>query len=131
MELIVDASAESTVIGLAAHGELTWDVGCLDPQQHTQQLLPMVLRALEETAASFADVELIVIALGPGPFNGLRVAAATAKGIAAGTGAALVGLPTMRAEVYRCPPSLGTVRPVLRAGRTGFGTTLYTWQGDV
>lgn len=131
MELIVDASAESTVIGLAARGELTWDVGCLDPQQHTQQLLPLVLRALEETATSFADVELIVIALGPGPFNGLRVAAATAKGIAAGTGAALVGVPTMRAEVYRCPPSLGTVRPVLRAGRTGFSTTLYTWQEDV
>lgn len=83
-----------------------------------------------ETATSFDDVEVIVMALGPGPFNGLRVAAATAKGIAAGTGAALVGVPTMRAEVHRCPPSLGTVRPVLRAGRTGFSTALYKWQGD-
>lgn len=130
MELILDASAEATAIGLADRGTLTWTTESLDAQQHTQQLLPAILRALRQTGTTFQAIRLIVMALGPGPFNGLRVAAATAKGIAVGSEAALVGVPTMRAEAYRCPSSMGTVRPVLRAGRAGFGTALFRWQGD-
>ncbi len=129
MELILDASAESTAIGLSDQGTLKWDSENLDPQQHTRQLLPAILSALEQTGTAFREIGLVVVALGPGPFNGLRVAAATAKGIAVGVEAALVGVPTMRAEVHRCPSSFHQVRPVLRAGKSGFSTALYEWQG--
>ncbi len=128
MELILDASSASPRVGLASRGTLVWDSSHLVPKQHTRQLLPEILRGLDETLTGFGDIALVVVALGPGPFNGLRVAAATAKGIVTGTGAALVGIRTMLAEVNRCPPSVGTVRPILRAGRTGFITALFTWR---
>ncbi len=128
MELILDASSASSRVGLASQGTLVWDSSRLVPQQHTRQLLPETLRGLNETSTGFSEIALVVVALGPGPFNGLRVAAATAKGIVTGTGASLVGIRTMHAEVNRCPPSFGTVRPILRAGRTGFITALFNWR---
>ncbi len=128
MELILDASSDSAMVGLAQQGTLIWESGSLEAQQHTRQLLPTIQRALCETSMSLEGLKLVVVALGPGPFNGLRVAVATAKGIAAGTEVSLVGIATMRAEAYRCPPALGTVRPILRAGRSGYSTTLFKWQ---
>ncbi len=128
MELILDASSDSATVGLASQGTLIWDSGTLPPQQHTQRLLPEILLGLSAASTAFGSVELIVVALGPGPFNGLRVATAIAKGIAVGVDAALVGIPTLHAEAYRCPPSHGTIRPIMRAGRAGFATALYAWR---
>jgi tRNA threonylcarbamoyladenosine biosynthesis protein TsaB len=127
MELILDASSRSTRAGLAADGRLRWTSHPLPPQEHTRQLLPVVLDGLRATAATFADLNLVVVALGPGPFNGLRVAVSTAKGLVIGTGSSLVGISTLEAEAYRCSPDTGTVRIAVAAGRTAFTTALFTW----
>ena len=128
MELILDASSLSTRAGLACGGVLRWSSPSLSPREHTSQLLPAIVAGLSETSATFRDLELIVVALGPGPFNGLRVAVSTAKGFAAGTGAAVTGISTLEAEAFRCTEEIGAVRPILAVGRSGFATALFMWQ---
>src|ERR1700722_5564446 len=59
-----------------------------DPKE--ERLLPLILGLCAEAGVAVGDVATIVVGAGPGSFTGLRVAAATAKGLAAGTGAALV-----------------------------------------
>ncbi|TFH37093.1 MAG: tRNA (adenosine(37)-N6)-threonylcarbamoyltransferase complex dimerization subunit type 1 TsaB [Dehalococcoidia bacterium] len=131
MELILDASSKVTRAGVASQGLLMWTSEPLPPKEHTRRLLPAIVTGLHATSSTFDDVVLIVVALGPGPFNGLRVALSSAKGFAAARGAAIVGISTLEAEAYRCPPAIGTVRPILSAGRTGFATALFAWQDGV
>ena len=130
MELILDASSRATRAGLGLDGGLRWACEPLAPQEHTRLLLPAVMSGLEALQASFADIKLVVVALGPGPFNGLRVAVSAAKGLAAGIGAPVVGIPTLHAEAWRCLPSEAMVRPVVSAGRSNYTTALFRWSSS-
>ena len=48
---------------------------------HSQTLLPMMNELVQMTGISMKDVDAIVISGGPGSFTGLRIGAATAKGL--------------------------------------------------
>ncbi len=130
MELILDASSATVVTALAQEGTIVWTGQWLSQNDHTKRLMPEVLRGLAATGSAPSDIEAVVVALGPGPFNGLRVAVAAAKGIAVGAGAAVCGIDTLEAEAARCPPTVSTVRPVLRAGKSAYVTTRYDRDGS-
>jgi tRNA threonylcarbamoyladenosine biosynthesis protein TsaB len=49
---------------------------------HSSDLIPTVGRVLQETGAELSDLAGLVVGAGPGSFTGVRVAAATAKGLA-------------------------------------------------
>jgi tRNA threonylcarbamoyl adenosine modification protein YeaZ len=127
MELILDAGARETSVGLALRGTLLWRSLPLDPREHTRLVLPALMEGLVRTSSGFSDLTLLVVALGPGPFNGLRVAVSLVKGLAVGLAVPVVGISTLEAEAYRCAPSPATVRPVVAAGRTGFVTASFQW----
>ncbi|MBE9506295.1 MAG: tRNA (adenosine(37)-N6)-threonylcarbamoyltransferase complex dimerization subunit type 1 TsaB [Chloroflexi bacterium] len=128
MELIIDVSATRAAVGLSTRGKLVWESSWLTAQDHTSRLVPEILRGLAENAAAPSSLEAVIVALGPGPFNGLRVAVSVAKGLVMATGTPLIGVNTLEAEVYRCLISTTPVRPVLRTGRAGFATALFTWR---
>ena len=129
MELILDASSSTVSTALAKNGVLVWSGQWLSQNDHTRRLMPELLKGFEATSSHPADITSIIVALGPGPFNGLRVAVAAAKGFAIGTGAAVYGIGTLEAEAARCSSDVLEVRPVLRAGKSAFATALYARQG--
>ena len=55
-------------------------------QTHSRTLLPMVQNLLADSGHTLAEVDVIAAAIGPGSFTGLRIGAATAKGLAWGAG---------------------------------------------
>jgi tRNA threonylcarbamoyladenosine biosynthesis protein TsaB len=65
--------------------------------QHAQRLLELSARLLAEAGLRFADLELVAAGRGPGSYTGLRIALASARGIARGADAPLVGVSTLRA----------------------------------
>jgi tRNA threonylcarbamoyladenosine biosynthesis protein TsaB len=57
--------------------------GFLDRQgRHAAEMIPRISECLSEAGAAMADLAGVVVGAGPGSFTGVRVAAATAKGIA-------------------------------------------------
>ena len=60
-------------------------------------LLPAVDRVLQKAGLASRDLDAVVVSVGPGSFTGLRVGLATAKGLALGAGATVVGVPTLEA----------------------------------
>jgi len=64
---------------------------------HAQRLLSMAAELLAAAGRSWSDVDRIAVGIGPGSFTGLRIALATARGVAAARGLPLVGVSTLRA----------------------------------
>ena len=64
---------------------------------HAADLLPELAAAAAELGATPREVDRVVVGLGPGSYTGLRVAAATALGLARATGAALRGVASVEA----------------------------------
>lgn len=52
---------------------------------HSRTLLPIVHNLLTDSGHTLDEVDIIAAAIGPGSFTGLRIGAATAKGLAWGT----------------------------------------------
>jgi len=67
---------------------------------HSETLMPMVNQIFEVSGLSLDDVDRIACTCGPGSFTGLRIGAATAKGLAFATGKPLIAVPTLDAMAY-------------------------------
>jgi hypothetical protein len=83
---------------------------------HGIELLPLIDECLACANVSLEDVACIAVSIGPGSFTGLRVALATAKGLALGGTATLVGVPTLEAYAASVLPGWGADEDALAAG---------------
>lgn len=110
LALALPATAEADARLVA---ELTWDVG----QRHSVELLERLEWLLAASHRAMADLTGIAVALGPGSFNGVRVALATAKSLAFARGLPLYGIPTLDIIAWGHSASGDTVCALLEAGR--------------
>lgn len=71
----------STVVavGLARSSSVLATAVVPDRMAHVEQLTPLIKQCLESSGHTLADVDGIVVGLGPGPFTGLRVGIMTAR----------------------------------------------------
>jgi len=84
-------------------------------RRHSEELLSMVDALLRETELTLADMDALVVGIGPGSFTGLRVGTATWKGLALGADKPLVGVPSLDAMARAFPAEGVLVCPMLDA----------------
>ncbi len=75
----------------------------------SEALLPAVDAALNITGEELSSVERVLVGVGPGTFTGIRIAAATARALSLGTGAALSTnstLAALAAPALSCAPDV-------------------------
>lgn len=96
---------------------------------HSQTLLPM----LDEIAAmidlDLKDLDAIAVAGGPGSFTGLRIGAATAKGLGLALKKPLIQIPTVDGIAYNMWGARDLVCPLMDARRNQTYTGLYEFEG--
>ncbi|HEX2072000.1 MAG TPA: tRNA (adenosine(37)-N6)-threonylcarbamoyltransferase complex dimerization subunit type 1 TsaB [Thermoleophilaceae bacterium] len=56
-----------------------------EPPAHASELMPAVVRCLDESGLDWGELDAIAVGVGPGMFTGLRIGIATARGLAAAT----------------------------------------------
>lgn len=71
-----------------------------DRKTHSETLLPMVEHLFKTVGMTIDKVDYIACTCGPGSFTGLRIGAATAKGLAFASGKPLIAVPTLDAMAY-------------------------------
>ena len=106
--LALDASTPVTTVALARDREILAEISTTG-RGASETLLPAVAHVLELVGEQLDSVELVLAGVGPGTFTGIRIAAATARALSAGTGAALAKnstLDALAAPALSCSPDV-------------------------
>jgi tRNA threonylcarbamoyl adenosine modification protein YeaZ len=107
-------------------GEITFNY----KKQHSIILMPMIDRLLSSLELDVNNVDAVACASGPGSFTGLRIGAATAKGLCHGAGKPIIGISSLDGLAFNLAYSRGIVCPIMDALRDNVYTCLYRWNGD-
>jgi tRNA threonylcarbamoyladenosine biosynthesis protein TsaB len=115
--LALDTSTRQASVALCTEetlfGEYAWQVG----NNHSVELLERIQRLVTECGQTMQSLEAIAVATGPGSFNGLRVALATAKSLAFTLTIPLVGVSTLDVIAAQQQQWRGPICAVMEAGR--------------
>ena len=116
--LALDASTPATTVALACESgrEVLAEVS-VTARGASETLLPAVHAALDLSGEDLGSVERVLAGVGPGTFTGIRIAAATARALSAGTGIPLSKNSTLDALAAPALSFSGDVLAVLDAKR--------------
>lgn len=99
---------------------------------HSQTLLPMLDEIVRMSDTDLSEIDAIAISEGPGSFTGLRIGAATAKGLGLALNKNIISVPTLEALAYNL---FGTgdklICPLMDARRNQVYTAVYRLNGEL
>src|SRR5688572_13321424 len=98
-EVALETSARAASVAVRHAGEVR--AARLAPERsHASDLFPRLAELFEALGAAPGAIESVFVGTGPGSYTGLRVGIATALGLARGSGAKLVGVPSGETLAY-------------------------------
>ncbi|MFC1953753.1 tRNA (adenosine(37)-N6)-threonylcarbamoyltransferase complex dimerization subunit type 1 TsaB [Chloroflexota bacterium] len=129
MQLAIDTSTNSASLAIIQDNKLLAELTWRSEQNHTVQLMPNLQHLLDRANLSLKSAECIIVARGPGSYNGLRVGITTAKSLAFSLDIPLIGISTLEAEAYQHARTGLPICPVFNAGREEIATATYQQKG--
>ena len=123
----IESAALTASVAVVSDGILTAEYTVTDKKTHSQTLLPMLDEVKRILELNPAEIDAIAISAGPGSFTGLRIGAATAKGLGLALGKPLVAVSTLEALAFNLAGSELLLCPVMDARRNQLYNALYRW----
>ena len=116
------------ILGIEASGLVAstalWEDGVLRAEYtvnnkltHSQTLLPMTEDMLNREGTALSELDAIAVSAGPGSFTGLRIGAATAKGLALALDLPVISVSSLRALRENLAETDGVIVPIMDARR--------------
>jgi tRNA threonylcarbamoyladenosine biosynthesis protein TsaB len=100
--LLIETSGTVGRVGLGRSETLLAEAVLENSRQHTRDLIPQCKRLCEEQPYAPADLDAIVVSIGPGSYTGLRVGIMTAKALAYALNKPLIAVPTFDVIAWQC-----------------------------
>ena len=123
--LALDSTAVVASVALCEDGVLLGEYTLNNGNTHSQTLLPMVESLLGLFGIGIDEIDLFAASAGPGSFTGVRIGAATLKGLAFDTQKPCVGVSTLEALAQNLCGFDGLICPVMNARRKQVYTALF------
>ncbi len=98
-------------------------------QQHCARLIPLIDELLKKSKTRLKEIDFFAISEGPGSFTGLRIGAATVKGLALATKKRIVGVPSLDILAYNAKGGRKLIVPLVDAKRGNVYTSIYSIDG--
>ena len=117
MLLAIDTSTSTAGLALVQGDQLVAELTWHADNRHSTDLFARLTQLFETYGVAPEQLDGIAVATGPGSFNGVRVALATAKSLAFALDRPLYGVPTLDAIAWGASFVQGTVWAILEAGR--------------
>ncbi len=128
--LALDSTALSASVALCEDEGLLAEFTINTGHTHSETLLPMVEAALGVTGHTVDEIELFACTAGPGSFTGVRIGAATLKGLAFGRGKPCIGVSTLESLALNGSMQAGILCPVMNARRQQVYNALFLSDGE-
>ena len=123
--LALDSTAVAASVALCEDEALLGEYTIRNGNTHSETLLPMVESILHFFGLTPNDVDLFAASAGPGSFTGVRIGAATLKGLAFATEKPCIGVSTLEALARNLDSVNGIVCPVMNARRKQVYTAVF------
>ena len=98
---------------------------------HSETLLPMLNEIVKMTGVDLKELSALAISGGPGSFTGLRIGAASAKGLGLALDLPLIHVPTLDAMALNIYSSDALIVPIMDARRNQVYTGIYKNTGKL
>lgn len=128
--LAIDSSGLVASVALTEDGHLIAEYTIDYKKTHSQTLLPMLDEIKQMIDLDLSTVDAVAVAAGPGSFTGLRIGAATAKGMAGALDKPIIEIPTMDGMAYNLVGYEGIICPIMDARRNQVYTGFYKFEKD-
>ncbi len=127
--LAFDSTAITASVAVCENEKLIAQMTLNNGNTHSQTLLPMAEAIFKMLDIGADDIDLFASSEGPGSFTGVRIGAATVKGIAFGRGKTCIGVSTLEALAYNLRSFCGIICPVMNARRAQVYTAIFRSDG--
>ena len=116
--LAVDTSGMTASVAIAEDEKTIAQFSMNHKRTHSEKLLPMIDHVLKTALWDIKDIDLYVVAKGPGSFTGLRIGVASVKALAHASGKSVVSISSLAGLAANCRVWDGTlVCPIMDARR--------------
>ena len=123
--LALDSTAQVATVALCEDEKLLGEYTVNNGNTHSETLLPMVESILKFFDLTVRDIDLFAASEGPGSFTGVRIGAATIKGLAFNSQKPCIGVSTLEALAYNLKGFDGILCPVMNARRKQVYTAIF------
>lgn len=126
--LALDSSGLVASVALLENDNLVAEFTVNNKKTHSQTLLPMLDEVVKAAGIELDTVDAIAIAAGPGSFTGLRIGAATVKGLSLALDKPIIPVPTLEGLAYNFWGSDRLICPIMDARRNQVYTGIYAFE---
>ncbi len=127
--LSLDSSALVASVAICEDEKILAEYTLNNRNTHSETLLPMVENILGALGLSVDDIDLFAVSAGPGSFTGVRIGAATLKGLAFASNKPCIEVSTLEAIANNLTIYKGLICPVMNARRSQVYTALFRSDG--
>ncbi len=126
--LAVDSSGLVASVAVLEDDSLVAEYTVNYKKTHSQTLLPMLDEIIKMTDTDLNAIDVIAVAKGPGSFTGLRIGAATVKGLGFALDKPVIGIPTVEGLAMNLYGTSALICPLMDARRNQVYTGIYRFQ---
>ena len=92
--LAIDSSGLSASVAVLSDEVIKAEFSVCNKLTHSETLMPMIDAVISSSGVALNEMDAVAVAEGPGSFTGLRIGAATAKGLAEAVHKPVIGIRT-------------------------------------
>lgn len=126
--IAIDSSGLVASVAIVEDDTLIGEYNVQYKKTHSQTLLPMLDELKKMVELDLSTVDAIALAAGPGSFTGLRIGAATAKGLGLAMKIPLIEIPTLDGLACNLYGTDKLVCPIMDARRNQVYTGIYQFK---
>lgn len=126
--LAIDTSGMTASVAIVEDDVVIAEYNVNFKKTHSQTLLPMLEEMSKMTDFDKSSIDAIAVAAGPGSFTGLRIGAASVKGLSRALNKPIVAIPTVDGLAYNLYGSSSIVCPIMDARREQTYAGIYKFE---